>query len=316
MDFWNYATDVRLFVALGIVLAICIGSIGDIAAPLSIAVLTVQLTASIHGLHIKKEEFRSDIKPAVLSLICCFGICTGSALLMGLFFIDNTALWYGWVMLAAVPAGVSVVTLALMMKGNMAMTMIAMVLIYGAAMFITPAMTFVFIGDAVSPLEILKYIILFIGIPVLLNIPLSRVSIQRKYKVSFINVLMMVLLVLTLGRNRDFIFENVDLLGMLVLACIFRTFIVGSLMLYILRKKGVERQNTVVYVGYGVWKNSGLGASLCMLLLVSYPEAALPCALSLVVESVWFALTNKSVSTNWPAEIYPEETKSYGRKAQ
>ena len=211
MDFWNYATDVRLFIAAGIVFALCIGSVGDSVATLSIGVLILQMTASIHGMHIGKDEFHSDIKPAFISLVCSFVICTGSALLMGLLFMNDTSLWYGWVMLSAVPAGVSVVTLSLIMKGNMGMTMISMVLVYACALAITPLMTYLFIGDAISPLEILKYIVLFIGIPVLLNIPLGKVSIQRKYKVTFINFMMMLLVVLALGNNRDFIFAHLDM---------------------------------------------------------------------------------------------------------
>ncbi len=311
MDFWNYATDVRLFIAAGIVLALCIGSVGDSVATLSIGVLILQMTASIHGMHIGKDEFHSDIKPAFISLVCCFGICTGSALLMGLLFMNDTSLWYGWVMLSAVPAGVSVVTLSLIMKGNMGMTMISMVLVYACALAITPLMTYLFIGDAISPLEILKYIVLFIGIPVLLNIPLGKVSIQRKYKVTFINFMMMLLVVLALGNNRDFILAHLDMVGLILAACVFRTFVVGSLILYILRRKGIRRDNTVVYTGYAVWKNSGLAASLCMILLVAYPTAALPCAVSLVTESVWFALTSKAVATHWPSEVYPSETRVF-----
>ena len=308
MDVWNYATDVRIFILMGIVLALCIGSLGEIVSTLSIVVLIFQMTASIQGLHLDREEMRRDLCPSLISLFCCFGLCTATALLCGLFFRGDQALWYGWVMLASVPAGVSVVTLSLMMKGNMAMTLLSMVIIYGCALAITPLMTYVLIGDAVSPLEILKYIILFIGIPVFLNIPLSRVTIQRKYKVTFINFMMMLLIIFALGTNRDFIFSNLDIIGCIVLLCAIRTFGVATFMLMVMKRKGCNRENTLVHVGYSVWKNSGLGASLCMILLVAYPLAALPCALSLVTESVWFAITNKEVATRWPSKLYPEET--------
>ncbi|MBO4502208.1 MAG: Na+-dependent transporter [Candidatus Methanomethylophilus sp.] len=305
MDFWNYATDVRLYVLAGIVVALCVGSLGEIVASLSIVVLIMQMTASIHGLHLKKGDFRKELRPAFISLLCCFGISTATALLMGLLFKSTyIGMWYGWVMLAAVPSAVSVITLGLMMKGNMAMALISMVLIYALALLLTPAMTIVLIGDAVSPLEILKYIILFIAIPVAANYLLGRYPVQRKYKITFINAMMFLLLVFALGKNREFIFSDGLIIVYIILACIFRTFVVGAVVLWYGRKGGYERDNVVIYTGYAVWKNSGLATAMCMLLLPGIPEAALPCTISLVIESVWFAVTNKEVATHWPADIY------------
>ncbi len=305
MDFWNYATDVRLYVLAGIVVAFCVGSLGEIVATLSIVVLIMQMTASIHGLRMEKGEFRRNLRPSLIAVVCCFGISTGSALLMGLLFKDAyPGMWYGWVMLAAVPSAVSVVTVALMMKGNMAMTMISMVMIYALALVLTPAMTMGLIGDAVTPLEILKYIILFIAIPVAACLILNRFTIQRKYKITFINLMMFLLLVFALGKNRDFILQDGYAVFLIVLACVFRCFVIGSLMIWYMKKKGSNRENTVVHVGYVVWKNSGLATSMCMLMLPGIPEAALPCAVSLVIESVWFAVTNKQVASHWTADIY------------
>ncbi|MCQ2078571.1 MAG: Na+-dependent transporter [archaeon] len=303
MDFWECSTDVRIYVAAGIVLAFVVGSLGESVATLSILVLMMQMSASIHGLHIERDAFRSRLGPSLVSFLCCFGICTLSSLAMGVFFIDSyPGMWYGWVMLAAVPPAVSVVTIALMMRGDMAMTMISMVIIYGLALVITPVMTMTLIGDAVSPLEILKYIVLFIAIPVIANIPLGRIRIEKRYKVTFINVMMFLLLLFSLGRNRDFILQDGAIVLVIIGACILRTFGVGTLMLYLFRRFNVDRDRVVVYVGYAVWKNSGLATSMCMLLLVDIPEAALPCAISLVIEAVWFAVTNKSMALHWPAD--------------
>ncbi len=305
MDFWNRATDVRLYVIAGIIVALFVGSLGEIVATLSIVVLIMQMTASIHGLRMEKEEFGRNLRPALISVLCCFGISTGSALLMGLLFKDAyPGMWYGWVMLAAVPSAVSVVTLALMMKGNMAMTLISMVIIYVLALAVTPAITIGFIGDAVSPLEILKYIVLFIAIPVLACLVLNRFGIQRKYKITFINIMMFLLLVFALGKNRDFILQDGYVVLLIALACVFRCFVLGSGLLWLMKRKGCNREDTVVHVGFVVWKNSGLATSMCMLLMPGIPEAALPCVISLVMESVWFAVTNKQVATHWPADIY------------
>lgn len=317
MAFWDLATDVRIYVLTGIILAMIVGSVGSIAAELSIIVLILQMVASLHGLKLHKGDFKTDFKPALFSVVCCFVISTVSALVMGLFFINtNEAVWYGWIMLAAAPSAVSVITIALMMKGNMPMAMISMVLIYGIALFLTPSITSNLIGGAISPLEILKYIVLFIAIPVILNLPLSKVKIERKYKVTFINVMMCLLLVFSLGKCRECLLDNLGLLAIIVVMCVIRTFGVGALFMYVLKKKGVPRDNVVIYTGFCVWKNSGLASSMCLLLLSSYPEAALVCSTSLVLESIWFAVTNKSVATYWPAEVYPEETTEFPAHTQ
>ncbi len=312
MAFWDLATDVRIFVVTGIILAMLIGSVGPMAAELSIVVLILQMAASLHGLKIRKDDFKTDLKPALFSIVCCFVISTASALLMGLFFINsNQAVWYGWVMLASVPSAVSIITIALMMKGNMPMAMISMVLVYLIAFALTPFMTHMLIGSAISPMEILKYVVLFIAVPVLLNLPLSRFRIERKYKVMFINCMMCLLIVIAFGKCRECLLDNLGLIGIIIVMCAIRTFGVGSVFMYLLRKKGVPRENIVIYTGFCVWKNSGLGSSMCLLLLAAYPEAALVCTTSLVMESIWFAVTNKSLATYWPADIYPEETKEF-----
>ncbi|MCQ2070217.1 MAG: Na+-dependent transporter [archaeon] len=303
MDFWSSATDVRVFVVLGIIAAFCIGSIGEAVATISLVVLIAQMTASLHGLHMDRGGLRKDLVPSLWSLVCCFGISAGAALASGLVFMDYyPEMWYGWVMLAAAPPAVSVITVALIMKGDVGMGAVAMAVIYAFALGLTSLYTFVFIGDAVSPLEILKYVVLFIVVPVVLNVPLGRVNIQKKYKVFFINVMMFLLLVLSLGKNRDFIIGNCGIVLVLVVFCILRTFAVSAVMLWYLRSHGHSRERSVVYVAFAVWKNSGLATSMCMILLAGMPAAALPCAVSLVVEAVWFAITNHQMAKYWPAE--------------
>lgn len=303
MELGDLASDLRLFVIFGIVFAMVVGSIGSIAAELTIVILILQMTASLHGLKIHKEDFRSEFKPAVFSVICCFVIGTASALAMGLFFINSDeAVWYGWVMLASVPAAVSVISIAMMMKGNMSMSMISMVFIYVIAFALTPILTHRLIGEAISPFEILESIVLFIAVPVILNFPLSKFQIKKKHKVIFINCTICLLIIIAFGECKECLLDDIGLLFILIVLCAVRTFGVGAVMMYVLRKKGVPRENIVIYTGFSVWKSSGLACSMCLLLLDPFPEAALVCTTSVVVEFVWFAITNKSIAKYWPAD--------------
>ena len=296
-------TDIRYWVAASLVVALIVGPLGDSVSTLVILVLMLQMIASMHGLTFHKEDFRTDAKPIFWAFLSCFGLCTVFTLLVGSLFTSlNENLWYGWVMLASVPPAVSVITLSLMMKGNRVMSVLAFTALYMVALVLTPAITSAFIGSAVGPFQIFKYVLLFIAVPLLVNIPLKKVKINPRAKVVFINIMMFLLMVFSIGNNRDFIFEQSDLVALILLACAVRTFGVGFAIMYILKKKGARRDNSVVYMGFAVWKNSGLATTMSLVLLSDMPEASLPCVLSLLMESVWFAVMTGYVRKHWPEE--------------
>ena len=55
------------------------------------------------------------------------------------------------------------------------------------------------------------------------------------------------------------------------------------------------------YVTFAYWKNSGMAASIYMsLFAATLPEAVLPCVVSLIIETVWFALLTKYIDSMWP----------------
>lgn len=301
MALMTILTDIKYWVAASIVVAFLVGSLGDQVPNMVIIVLMLQMIAAMAGLTFRKEDFKADAKPIMWSLVCCFGICTILTLAIGALFIPSyEELWYGWVMLAAVPAGVSVITLSLMMKGNRVMSVLALTVIYLVALVLTPLITTIFIGDAVSPLDIFKYVLLFIAVPLLVNIPLKKVKLNQNGKVIFINIMMFLLMVFSIGNNRDFIIDNLDLVVYIIAACLVRTFGVSLTMIWFMKRHGTDRDNGVVYMGFAVWKNSGLATTMCLVLLDT-SESALPCVLSLMMESIWFAVMNGYVSKHWPS---------------
>lgn len=306
----SYLMDIRYWIAAAIVVAFIVGPLGDEAPNLVIVVLMLQMIAAMEGLSFRKEDFKKEAKPICWSFISCFGICTIITLLVGALFMavpDYHDLWYGWVMLAAVPSGVSVITLSLMMRGNRVMSVLAMVVQYLIALFLTPLITTVFIGDAISPLEIFKYVLLFIAVPLLANIPLKHFNINHNGKIVFINVMMFLMMVLAIGTNRDFILSEPGVVLLVIGACVIRTFGVSLVMLAFMKRHKAYRDNGVVYMGFAVWKNSGLATTMCLALLADIPEASLPCVLSLLMESVWFGVMTGFVKKHWPHMDVPAD---------
>lgn len=296
-------TDIKIWVVLGIILGLAVGFDHPNSGTILMVALMFQMILSLHGLDFHRDDFSRCKRSIAVSIGCCFIVNTSITLLTGLLFIDDTALWYGWVMLAAVPCAVSLISASLYMHGDTKMAVLSLIAIYLVAMGASPLITHLLIGDAINPLDILKYVVLFVIIPFAIALPLKRVQIPRVPKLIGINAMMLILVMIGLGSRRDFIFSAPDIIFWLVLACILRVFIFSMVMVPIIRRTGCRREDGVVYLVLTIWRNSSMAVSMCMVLLSEqYPEAVLPAIISLVVESAWFAFINGTIDRMWPRE--------------
>lgn len=301
MTLLNILMDVKAWVILGLILGLTIGFDSPDAATILMIVLIIQMTLSLDGLSFKKEDFKENSKEILINIICCFVLNTGLTLITGLFFIDDTALWYGWIMLSSVPCGVSVVSAALLMKGDTKLAVLSLIAIYVIALGLTPAITHLLIGSAISPLEVLRYILMFILIPFILTIPLKRLNLPRVPKVLGINLMMLCMIFIGLGSRRDYILSEPDVVMWIVVACIFRIFVFSTILTLIFKRSGTDRGASITHISMAFWKNSGMATSMTMAILAStYPEAVLPCVVSLVMEAAWFAVFNALINRIWP----------------
>ncbi len=310
MGIIDILSNLKVWIVFGFVAGILIGPVGgDYTSTIMLIVLILQMTVSFEGLEFVKNDFMKYKKPMILGMVCCFLVNSSITILMGSMFISvNTALWYGWVMLASVPSAVSVVSASLYLGGDTKATVFMTSAVYLSALIITPLISWIFIGSAIGPLEILKYILLFIGIPLIASRILKRHALPAKGRIIFINVMMGTLLFLALGSNRDYMFSQPDIILWVILVCLIRTFVMGALMTYMLKHRGVDRDMGMIYVLFSVWKNSGMATSLSMVLLSGMPEAAVPGAVSLIIETVWFSAFTSYGEKIWPHSETPKES--------
>jgi BASS family bile acid:Na+ symporter len=298
--------NVRCWILAAVILAVIYGPLGDYASILLIIVLIVQMTLSMDGLSLNRTLLKKESRNIAYSLISCFVISSGTALLCGLamkpFFPD---LWVGWVMMAATPCAVSVITFVLYVHGNMNLSVLSTTVVYLASLILTPSMTFIFAGNAISPLEIFKYVLLFILIPVGATHVLKKVTIPHNVRIIGINFMLFMMVFISFGMNRDFIFSNPDVAVFTALICSIRVFGTGFLMYYFMRLRKLDRDTSSVLLVIGVWKNTGLASALCIMLIPDIPEAALPCVISLLVETLWFATFSDFFRNRWPPEHKP-----------
>lgn len=300
---WDILTDVKVWVLLGIVLGLTLGFEHPDTSTMLMVVLMVQMTFSLEGLRFSAREVRRCFRGAMASLLFCFVLNTGLTIMAGTFFLGSEDLWYGWVMLAATPCAISVMVCALTMGGDARMTAVAVAVIYVAALALTPVISLVLLGEAADPLVVLRYIVLFIAVPFVLRVPLSRLHPPAKVKMGVINVMMMLLVMMGIGSNRDYMMSQPDVVGTIVVFCILRTFCIHIPLMMILRKAGVPREDAMVYGPMAVWKNSGMSVAMVMAMFgATHPGAVLPCVISLGVECVWFACASRYTSALWPMD--------------
>ena len=305
----NRIFDIKVWIIIGISLGLVLGFDHPDAPTMLIITLMIQMTLALQGLKFDFSDFGNNRRYALLCLLLCFGLNTGITLLTGLIFIDNEALWYGWVMLSAVPCAISIMTMTFYMKGDLKLGMMGFSLIYMSALILTPLITHVLMGEAASWVKILEYVVLFVVIPFAIDVPLNRVTIPPKVKVMVMNVVILVMVFISVGFRRDYLIANPDIALWLLIANLFRIFVPSLAMIFVLRRMGCAKERGVVYVAISTWRNSGLAATLCIIMFsTTYPDALLPAVLSLLVENLWFVIMQGSFDKLWPSEEDPSRT--------
>lgn len=304
----NPIWDIKAWIILGIILGFVLGFDHPDAPTMLIITLMIQMTLALQGLKFDFSDIGSNKRPMLVCLLLCFGLNTGITLLTGMLFIQETALWYGWIMLSAVPCAISVMTMAFYMKGDMKLGMLGFSLIYIVALVLTPALTHVLMGEAASWVKILEYVVLFVVVPVVIDIPLNRVTIPPRVKILVMNAVILVMVFISVGFRRDYIIDNPDIAVLLLAANIFRIFVPSLILLFLLKKMNYDRDKGVVYIAISAWRNSGLATTLCIIMFsTTYPDALLPAVMSLLVENLWFVIMQGSFDKLWPKAAADKE---------
>ncbi|MCL2712378.1 MAG: hypothetical protein FWD37_03780 [Methanomassiliicoccaceae archaeon] len=277
-------TDVRWWIISALIIGLMVGDTGY-APQIAMVTLMVMMCVSLQGLSFGKADIIENKKEVIIGILICYLVAGGVTLAVGSFYSHE--LWIGWVMIAAVPCAVSVTSGTLILKGNTKLAMITASAIYLIALIATPVMTKVFIGEAVSPYEVLKYVALFIAIPFIVSIPLRRTVMNSDVKAASINIMFFILVFITFGANKEFILGEPDTVLLVIAGCLVRIVAVAAVMELILKFVNVKRDSRIPLVLLSIWKNSALAMSMTMI-LISTSESVLPSALSLPLEMIWF----------------------------
>ena len=284
MSLTNLLADARFWIISALITGLIVGDTG-MAPTIAMMSLMLLMCISLHGLKFNKEDVVANKKELMVAVFICYAVAGGVTLLVGAFYDHD--LWMGWVMIAAVPCAISVTSGTLILKGDVKLAMISVTIIYVTALIMTPIMTKVLIGEAVSPIEILKYVALFIAVPFAVSIPMRNIVISTKVKSVSVNILFFILIFITFGANKEFILNEPRTVLWVVAGCLVRIVAVALSMEFLLKWIGMRREGRIPMVLLSTWKNSALAMSMTMLLIPT-THSVLPSALSLPLEMMWF----------------------------
>ena len=287
MNAMTILLNVRYWILAAIVIGFIVGDIGgDNDAILLIIFLMIMMCFSLTKLRFVKEDLAHYRKYVVLSVFLCSFVATLITLGVGLMYPKE--MWNGWVILACVPCAISVVSGTMFMKGDGKLIMISLSVIYFLAIILTPLFSYLLIGNAIDPMEIVKYVLLFVLIPLIVSVPLRKVGVPENANTIIINFTFFMFALIAIGRSRDFFFDDIVLALSVIGATAIRIAVVHLVFEYSMRHAGMPRENRIPYSLLLIWRNSGLALAMVLLLFPGENIALAPASISMIFEQFYF----------------------------
>lgn len=272
-----------LMMALGLSLGFVSGGIPRYTAEVSMASLGIAMTFSLTDIEVRKLSIRAQARMAGAALFLNFIALSGLILLLGSFFSGD--LWKGWVIMAAVPSAVAVIPFTRMLKGDLEVSLFSSTLIYLLCLMLTPGITLLFLGRAVTIEAMVRALVLLILLPLIVSRPLQQVVRNPQTERIAINLCLMVLVFVIMGANRDAFLGDEGLVLSVATVCVIRSFGIGLVADKMMRRLRVVKQKRISLVLFSSYKNLGLGATLAVILFNE--AAAIPATIAFVFEILW-----------------------------
>ena len=287
MNAMSILLNVRYWILAAIVIGFIVGDIGgDNDAILLIVFLMIMMCFSLTKLRFVREDLAHYKKYVVLSVFLCSFIATLVTLGVGLMYPKD--MWNGWVILACVPCAISVVSGTMFMKGDGKLIMISLSVIYFLAIILTPLFSYLLIGNAIDPMEIVKYVLLFVLIPLIVSVPLRKIGVPENANTIIINFTFFMFALIAIGRSRDFFFDDIGLALAVIGGTAIRIAVVHLVFEYSARYTGMSRENRIPYSLLLIWRNSGLALAMVLLLFPGENMALAPASISMIFEQFYF----------------------------
>jgi BASS family bile acid:Na+ symporter len=266
----------------------------------AMAALMVMMSFSLCSLKLKDQKIRDHRRAVRNAFLLSFVLSTGTTIAMAYLFEGDIR--NGWILIAAVPSAVSVIPFTLILRGDLEGTLVATTALYLIALVLTPLITLMFIGQAVSVMTLVWYVALLLAVPIVVSRGLRVVDIKPYNRSIVINLSFAALVIAVAGSNRGVFFGEPSLLVALLAVSVIRTFGIGLLVVAIDRRRAVQRERMVPETLFATHKNTGMAAALAIALLGS--AAAVPATLSMTVDIAWLIYVSRF--------LYPRDKQEAG----
>ncbi len=276
-------SSLTFFILVGMILGLVTGGFPGYTSEISTVALMIAMILSLTNVKISQLDFRKERKNFLISFLLNFGFLSSIILLLGLFFPEE--LWNGFVVMAAVPPAIMVAPLTRAIKGNVKLSFFSLSTIYLISILFTPVFIFLFSSEIIDIYGLLQNILLLIVLPLLVSRLIMKIKISEK-KIHFItNICFFILVFSIMGKNQGFILYETSILVFLFIAMFVRTFVVGSLVLYLGQKIGVSREDIISFSLFASFKNEGLALLIAFSLFNA--SSSVPPAVALITELIW-----------------------------
>ena len=259
--------------------------------PFALPALAVVMTLSTLG--ISGKMFRSIgglIRPAAVGIVMNYFILGGLILALNALLIRDEGLWAGFVIVAATPPGVAIISLTDFMRGNRWLSLMGTVGGYLGALVVMPLVIFSFLGTAFfEPSKLLITIGQLIVAPLAASRILIYTGLDKRIepiKGGLTNWSFFIIVYTIVGLNRDvFIEKPLSLVPVAVIA-VLSTFFLGTAIDYAAKRFRLAHSEAASLVLLGTIKNHGLAGGLALSLFGQ--QTAAPATVSTVFMIVYF----------------------------
>lgn len=228
------------------------------------------------------------------SLLLNYVVMGGIMILLATWLINDSELWAGLVIIAAVPPAVAVVPFSYMLGGNTVLSLTGLIVAYLAALVLTPAIMMLFLDVGfLNPVELLSILGQLIVIPLVVSRILLFTGLTRninKWRGTVVNWSFFIVVFTIVGLNRQVFFGNFDVLLKITIIAILVSFILGFAIELIAKTLHIDRATNVSLILMGTKKNYGLASVIALTLLSE--KAAVPgtiCLVFAILHTVWLS---------------------------
>ncbi len=274
-------------VASGLVLGLVTGGFPAYSKEISQLALAVGMTFSLSEITLKGISPRDELRGFLVSFALSYVLLSGVILAFA-YASTEAAIRDGWVLMAAVPPAVAVVPITAYLKGDTRRALVSLAILYLLGLVLVPLVTVAFTTQAVPISELVLQTVLLVGLPLVASRGIAQWPRGRENRATIVSVSFFVLVTGIAGSTRSALLARPDLLGVLSLFALLRTFGVGGLVLLVSRAVGTSRETRLSLTAFASFKN--LGLTVVLAFAVFGPTATLPSIVSLVFEILWLAV--------------------------